>query len=161
MADKVTVLTDELRATLAPELKALEDAAFNKGKDEGAKTERERIQGIENAAIDGHDELVKEMKFDGKTSPAEAASRILAAEKQKKTERLAAIRTSGPAAVPAAPVTEVPPKAAEDKTKDADLGEKLAKEARDYQAEQKNKGIDISNAEAVRFVYQRAGVPLK
>lgn len=51
----------------------------------GQKTERDRIAGIEEQAkgLTGHDDLVAEMKGDGKTTPAEAAVRLLAAEKAK------------------------------------------------------------------------------
>lgn len=57
-----------------------------------AKAERDRILGIEGNALPGHEALVAEMKADGRTSPAEAAVRILAAEKAKGAERLASLR---------------------------------------------------------------------
>ena len=161
MADKnenVTVLTPELRAQLAPEIKSLEDAAFAKGKDEGAKSERERIKAIEDqgAVIPGHEKLVAELKYDGKTTGAEAASQILAAEAKKKADRVKDIRADAPNPAPAAaPPTKEP----DDKKKpDHDA---LAKEAREYQAKQAKEGVEISNVDAVKFVYERAGVPLK
>ena len=51
-------------------------------KDAGAKAERERILGIEKNALPGHEALVSEMKADGKTTPEQAAVRILQAEKE-------------------------------------------------------------------------------
>lgn len=54
---------------------------------DAATAERERILGIEANALPGHEKLVAEMKADGKTSPAEAAVRILAVEKTKAADR--------------------------------------------------------------------------
>ena len=105
---KVIVLTDELRAQLAPELKALEDAAHAKGKSEGESAERERIKAIEVQAegMPGHDALIQEMKFDGKTTGPEAAVRLLAAEKTKKAARVTEIRADAPRPVPAAAIED-------------------------------------------------------
>jgi hypothetical protein len=52
-------------------------------RNEGAEGERARIQGIESIAADhpAHGAMISEMKFDGKTSPADAALKILGAEK--------------------------------------------------------------------------------
>lgn len=48
-----------------------------------AEAERTRILGIEEHALPGHEKLVAEMKADGKTTPEQAAVRILQAEKQQ------------------------------------------------------------------------------
>lgn len=50
---------------------------------EGATAERERILGVEAQAMPGHETLIAGLKADGKTTPAEAAMQILAAEKTK------------------------------------------------------------------------------
>jgi hypothetical protein len=67
---------------------------YGKGKEEGkaagADAERERIKGIETVALPGHEALVAEMKLDGKTTGAEAAIRIIEAEKAKKAVKLEA-----------------------------------------------------------------------
>lgn len=159
MATKVLVLTDELRASLAPELKALEDAALLKGKTEGATAERERIKAIEEAAIPGHDAIVKEMKFDGKTTPAEAATRLLAAEKAKKVVEFDKLKADATKPVEHVPVDPAKP----DETKDPKKADPvaLAKEAEAYRKQQAKDGNDISSVEAIRFVYARAGVPLR
>lgn len=156
---EVTVLTDELRAKLAPELKALEDSAYSKGKTEGATAERERIKTIEESAIPGHDALVKEMKFDGKTTPSEAATRLLAAEKEKKV--IAFDKLKADAARPVEHVTVDPTKT--EAGKDAKTGDPiaLAREAEAYRKQQAKDGNEISSVEAILFVYQRAGVPLR
>jgi hypothetical protein len=159
---KVLVLTDELRAQLAPELKALEDAAYAKGKGEGESAERERIKAIEVQAegMPGHDALIQEMKFDGKTTGPEAAVRLLAAEKTKKAARVTEIRADAPKPVPAAAI-EDPAKS--ETTKDGKKADHvaLAKEAQEYRAIRKKEGVEVSNIDAVKFVYERAGVPLK
>lgn len=66
-----------------------EAAGLEKGKAEaqaeakadGAKAERERIQSVETQLIPGHEALIQDMKFDGKTTGEQAAVKILAAEK--------------------------------------------------------------------------------
>lgn len=61
-----------------------EEAGIEKGKAEAGpvagKAERERIQGIENLAMPGHDDLIQQMKFDGETTPAAAAIKLVQAE---------------------------------------------------------------------------------
>jgi len=76
---------------------------------EAAKSERERL-----AAIDSHAaglmnnpkiaSAVAEMKADGKTTPAQAAERILALQKETGAQKLAALKADAPAAAP--PVSE-------------------------------------------------------
>ena len=51
------------------------------GMESGAKAERERIQSVEAQLIPGHEALIQDMKFDGKTTGEQAAVKILAAEK--------------------------------------------------------------------------------
>jgi hypothetical protein len=159
MSEKIVVLTDEIRAQLAPEFKALEDAAFAKGKSDGASAERDRIKAVESQGenLPGHEALIQEMKFDGKTTGPEAAVKVLAAEKTKKAERVRDIRADAPKPVPASVI--------DDPTKESG-GEKpnhneLAKQANEYQAMRAKEGVEVSNIDAVKFVYQRAGVPLK
>jgi signal peptide peptidase SppA len=86
-----TMLTLE---TLKAEHPDLASALRAEGATDGAKAERDRLIGIEEqaAGLTGHDELVKAMKADGKTTPAEAATKILAAEKAKNAERLVGLQ---------------------------------------------------------------------
>lgn len=58
--------------------------------------ERERILGIEAQAIPGHEALIAEMKADGKTTPEQAAVRILGAEKAARASALQAITDQAP-----------------------------------------------------------------
>jgi len=61
----------------------------------GATAERTRILAIEEAALPGHDALVATLKADGATSAGDAALQIMAAEKGKLSNRLAAQKSAG------------------------------------------------------------------
>lgn len=67
------------------------DKAKAEAKAEGAAAERERIKGVEDAALPGFDSLVAEMKFDGKTTPGDAALRINRAHKESLAGKAKAI----------------------------------------------------------------------
>lgn len=58
----------------------------------GAETERNRIQGIKSQLIPGHEALVQEMINDGKTTPEQAAIRIIKAENAKRQGSLDALK---------------------------------------------------------------------
>jgi len=62
---------------------------------EGAQAESARIAGIETlgAAMKGHDTLIAAMKADGKTTPEQAAMRIVAAEGAARAAQLAGIQS--------------------------------------------------------------------
>ncbi|MFA6148658.1 MAG: S49 family peptidase [bacterium] len=70
------------------------------GKVEGANLERDRIRDVEAQSMPGHDALIAELKFDGKTTGEQAAVQILSAEKQVRAGKLSAIRSDAPAPVP-------------------------------------------------------------
>jgi signal peptide peptidase SppA len=55
----------------------------------GATAERQRIQDVEAQALPGHEALIQTLKFDGKTTGAEAASQVLAAERTLRGKNLA------------------------------------------------------------------------
>lgn len=63
------------------------EAGLKQGRTEGASAERERIQGVEAAALPGHGDLIARLKFDGKTTPGEAALQVNAAERKKLGKR--------------------------------------------------------------------------
>lgn len=83
------IFEDGKKEGLAEGLKQGETAGFEKGQTEaqdttraeGAKAERERIQNVEAQSISGHEKLIQELKFDGKTTGEQAAVKILQAEK--------------------------------------------------------------------------------
>lgn len=103
-------LTRDILAAEAPELlAAIQAEAQALGKTEGftagATAERERIQSVEAQALPGHDALIATLKFDGKTTGAEAAMAVNAAERTLRTTALSQLRVDAPApaAAPAAP----------------------------------------------------------
>jgi len=56
-------------------------AAVDTARIEGATAERERVQGVQEQSMPGHEKLIAELMFDGKTTGPEAAVKVLAAEK--------------------------------------------------------------------------------
>ena len=58
----------------------------------GAAQERERLAGIDAAALPGHDQLVADMKADGSVTPDMAASRIVQAEKARRETQAQGVR---------------------------------------------------------------------
>ena len=64
-------------------------------RDDGAKAERERIKGIEESTMPGHEELARVAKFDGKTTPGEFALKQAQAEKVMREEKLKVLDEEG------------------------------------------------------------------
>ncbi len=77
-------------------------------RNEGAKNERERIRGIEEAALPGYEAIVAEAKADGTSTGADVALKIVKAENQVRAKKLDEIRADGPLPVPASSVDGVP-----------------------------------------------------
>ena len=111
----VSELTREITEAVSATVRA---AALEEGRAAGVAAETQRIKDIEANALPGHDDLVTALKFDGKTSGAEAAVQILRAEKAKGATRVAAMHedaaavavvASAPAPAPA-PVDDGKPK---------------------------------------------------
>lgn len=61
---------------------------------EGAAAERARIQAVEQVALPGHERLIATLKFDGKTTAAQAAQLMAEAERQQ-LARMSSGRLSG------------------------------------------------------------------
>jgi len=61
----------------------------------GAQAERERIKGIEDLAMPGHEALIQTMKFDGETTPAAAAIKLVQAENEVRKTAAAALAADG------------------------------------------------------------------
>ncbi|MFQ5507078.1 MAG: S49 family peptidase [Planctomycetota bacterium] len=64
------------------------EAGLKEGCELGAKAERERIQGIEDAALPGHEELIDKLKKDPKATPADAQTAVIAAERESQKQAL-------------------------------------------------------------------------
>lgn len=107
---KAMQTVDELRAA-HPDLCA---ALVEEGRTAGATAERQRIHDIEALALPGHDALIAQFKADGKTSGAEAAVAILAAERQIVAQRGAQLGVDAPKPVAHAAAPEDKPHVTDD-----------------------------------------------
>jgi signal peptide peptidase SppA len=67
------------------------EKARAEGFEAGAAAERQRIQDVEAQALPGHEALIQTLKFDGKTTGAEAATQVLAAERELRGKNLAQV----------------------------------------------------------------------
>jgi ATP-dependent Clp endopeptidase proteolytic subunit ClpP len=70
-------------------------AAADQIKAEAAAAELKRIQDVEAQLIPGHEDLIAELKADGKTTGPEAAVKVLQAEKEKGQQNLQNMRNDG------------------------------------------------------------------
>jgi ClpP class serine protease len=98
-------ITRETLAADYPDLvKALTEEGYAAGvlagKAQGAEAERLRIQSIEALATLGHDALVAQFKFDGTTTAADAALKILGAEKINREDMAKKLAADTPVPVP-------------------------------------------------------------
>jgi signal peptide peptidase SppA len=76
------LITKEKLEEMYPELIIdIKDEAYVMGLASGAEEERMRIMDVEAQLIPGHEDLIDSLKFDGKTTGEEAASRVVVAEK--------------------------------------------------------------------------------
>ena len=104
LMDKPTITRESLAADYPDIYKALTDEAYAAGlmagKAQGAESERLRIQGIEELATLGHDALIAQFKFDGQTTAAEAALKILGAEKTNRAAMADKLKADTPLPVP-------------------------------------------------------------
>lgn len=78
------------------------------GRTEGAAAETQRIRDVAAQSLPGHEALIQQLMFDGKTTGNEAAAQIITAERAKRGKRLEdlaadaiAARTTAAAAPPA------------------------------------------------------------
>ena len=99
------------RQTLAAEHPTLLAAILAEGQAAGATAERARIQGVEQALIPGHEALIGRLKFDGQSSPGDAALAVNAAERQLRTNNASALANDAPVPVPTATAAAVTPPA--------------------------------------------------
>lgn len=66
----------------------------------GAAAERDRIASVRAQSIPGHEALIEQMAFDGKSTAADAALAVVNAEKAQRTAAAAAIDAAAPPVVP-------------------------------------------------------------
>ncbi|MBY0243179.1 MAG: S49 family peptidase [Burkholderiaceae bacterium] len=94
---------------------------------EGAAAERARIQAVEAQTMPGHETLIAQLKFDGKSSGGDAALAVLAAEKASRAKHVQTSAQDAPAPVPAAVTPAVVAPA-------APVGAELSREELDVKA---------------------------
>jgi signal peptide peptidase SppA len=117
---------------------------------EGGNQERERIKAVEAALLPGHEKLIAELKADGKTSGAEAALKVITAEKEKKQRVGAQLREDAPSPItPSDPGTE---QAAEPNAKE------VAAKAQAHQRSELAAGRECTTEQAVRHVRKQLGL---
>lgn len=120
---------DELRSELTNEIAETARA-------DGASAERERIKGVESAALPGHDAIVDEAKWDGKSTGPDVALRIVSAERGRRESIAGQIRGDGvPTPIDGSPA---PDETITDYSQIADIGER-AKAMWDDDAEYKGR----------------------
>lgn len=76
------------------------EAAYKEGEEAGkkigAEAERARIQGVEAHMLAGHEKLIASLKYDGQTTPDQAAAQIVKAEKDKQSDALKRLEGDAP-----------------------------------------------------------------
>ncbi len=72
------------------------DKGLAAGKTEGAAAELGRIIHVEAQSMPGHEDLIAELKFDGKTTGPEAAAKVVAAEKTNQAKTLSDLSAEAP-----------------------------------------------------------------
>ena len=93
---KPEVLTlDKLKS----DYKDIYQAAYQEGAQAGSTAERDRIKAVESLSMPGHETLIEQMKYDGKTSAEMAAVQILKAEKSNRETALNQLREEAPEAL--------------------------------------------------------------
>lgn len=88
----VAAITDEATAGVNDQLTAARAA--------GSEAERQRIADVRAQAIPGHETLIEAMAADGKSTGADAAMAIVAAEKTLRAQAAADLTAGNPAAAP-------------------------------------------------------------
>lgn len=152
MAEQETMYTSAQLQTAKDEAKkAGFDEGFAQGRVEGATAERDRIQAVEKVALPGHDALIAQLKFDGKTSGPEAAAQVVVAENELRGKELAKMRNDAAQAVAqSAGTTEADAEAKNAPAAKAEIDPKaVAEQARGLVAAAKKDGKILSYATAV------------
>lgn len=95
--DRAADSTEAIVAALAAEHPAVHAAIAALG----ATAERERIQAVRAQSMPGHEALVEQLAFDGKTTGPDAAMQVLAAERTAQAGRAKDLAAALPDALPA------------------------------------------------------------
>jgi len=125
---------------------------------EGAASELARIKDVEAQSLPGHEALVASLKYDGKTTGPEAASQVLAAERAKRGDKLAALHADAAAAAVAK--STAAPEAKASGAHDARPIEDRAKEEWDASAETRAEFTSLETFTAFRRAQEARGIRL-
>jgi hypothetical protein len=149
MADKTVMTKENLKQAFPDLYQSIEQDAYDnglaegltRGKEEGlttgAECERSRIRGVESQVLPGHEALIQALKYDGKSTEADAALAIVKAEKELRGAALADFRSDGPA-----PLTPSTPPVSEPSAKTAE------KELESIIAEKRKNNPDLTYSKA-------------
>ena len=118
----------DLVQAIAAEATAGHEEAIAAARAEGAAAEHARIQDVRSQSVPGHEALIEQLAFDGKTTPGEAAIAVTQAQRTALAAQAQAHFADAPAA---AQTTAVDPTAGA-KDKNAQV-----QEAKAYSAEHK------------------------
>jgi signal peptide peptidase SppA len=116
---------------------------------EAAAAERARIQGVLGVALPGHEALVEDMAFDGRTSPGDAALAVNTAERTALKTAGATLRAERPAAVVGAslgdPLAAAAAAAAEKQAEPTGTVEERARTTWDRDASLRNEFVSVES----------------
>lgn len=118
-AEQLAAQVAQLTAQVESNAAALQ-AAVAAATAEGATAERERIKSVQAQALPGHDKLIAELMFDGKTTGPQAAVAVLNAERALRGAAAVQLAADAPAPVAAA-ATPLIEAAAQDPANDNSL----------------------------------------
>jgi signal peptide peptidase SppA len=146
---EVSMTPQELAAKFAAENPQAADVL----RGEGASAELKRVADVRAAALPGHEKLIEALAADGKTTGAEAAMAVLAAERQTRTAQASARAADAPAVVPQAPAPDAEPKAdAKADEFDPVKARQVADQATALVAKAKSEGRTLTTSQAVAQV---------
>ncbi|WP_382155415.1 S49 family peptidase [Hydrogenophaga sp. ANAO-22] len=109
---------------------AITQADITAARAEGAAAERQRIADVRAQTLPGHEALVEQLAFDGKTTGPEAASAVLKAERERIESAGKALRSEAPA-----PLALVPGSSVQKPASAAMTSKELDAQAKKYQAD--------------------------
>ena len=115
---------------------------------EGASAERTRIQDVLGVCLPGHEALINTLAFDGQTTGAQAAQRVIDLERRARAKQLAMIESDAPAPVPHTGVPDMDREHAV-AADPQDLGKRARAKVREAAAD----GLTLSLASAMKQVH--------
>ncbi len=97
--EAVAIGADQNKEVHAKDVVSAKADGHTEGLEAGAVAERARIQGIDDCTVKGQEELATVLKADGKTTPGEAAIKMINANKEANADGLEKIKKTSASAV--------------------------------------------------------------